>query len=87
MMRTTCPVAPSAERLENKGLALVIGAFVICPCHLPLTLWLAAGLLAGTTAGALVDGHPFAVGALITLAWGAATWRGFQYLRAARKYE
>jgi len=61
----------------------VIGAFVICPCHLPLTLSLAAALLGGTAAGAALRGHAFVVGAIITLAWVAATWRGVRLLRQA----
>ena len=62
----------------------VVGAFLICPCHLPLTLGLAATLLAGTAAGAALRGHPVLAGTIMTLAWLAATWRGIQLLRSAR---
>ena len=58
----------------------MIGAFVICPCHLPLTLALAATLLAGTAAGAAIGGHPFVAGTIITLVWLAATWHGIRLL-------
>ena len=71
----------AATSAENRGLAWVIGAFVICPCHLPLTLALAAALLGGTAAGAALRGHPFVAGAIITLAWLAATWHGFRLMR------
>jgi hypothetical protein len=81
-----CPVAPTPEQVENRGLVWVIGAFLICPCHLPLTLGLAATLLAGTAAGAVLRGHPFAAGTVITVAWVAGTWRGIHLLRAARRY-
>jgi hypothetical protein len=60
----------------------VAGAFLICPCHLPLTLALATTLLAGTAAGAIVGGHPFVAGTVVTLAWGVATWHGFRLLRS-----
>jgi len=42
---------------------LLIGAFLFCPCHLPLTLALAGMLLAGTAAGALLrsDLRPLAI--------------------------
>jgi mercuric ion transport protein len=73
----------AAQSAENRGLAWVIGAFVICPCHLPLTLTLAAALLGGTAAGAALRGHPFIAGAIITLAWVAATWHGFRLMRRA----
>ncbi len=71
----------AAQSTDSRGLAWVIGAFVICPCHLPLTLSLAAALLGGTAAGAALRGHPFAAGTIITLAWLAATWHGFRLLR------
>jgi hypothetical protein len=59
----------------------VIGAFVICPCHLPLTLALAAALLGGTAAGAALRAHPFVAGSIITVAWLGATWHGFRLMR------
>ncbi len=78
-----CAVSPEAA--ERRGLAWVIGAFVICPCHLPLTLGLAAALFSGTVLGTLVTGHPYVAGSLITSAWLAATWRGVQHLRSANR--
>ena len=58
----------------------MIGAFLICPCHLPLTLGLVATALAGTAVGALVSGHPYAAGVVISSAWLAATWYGIRHL-------
>lgn len=79
-----CRVRPTARQAENRGLAWVIGAFVICPCHLPLTLGLAATLLGGTAAGAALRGHPFVAGTVIAAAWVAATWHGIRLMRAAQ---
>jgi len=62
------------KQAENSGLAWVIGAFLICPCHLPLTLGLAATLLSGTAAAALLHDHPYVAGTIISLVWLAATW-------------
>ena len=78
-----CPLPP--RQAENRGMAWVVGAFVICPCHLPLTLGLAAVLLSGTAAGALLSAHPYLAGALITFVWLAATGRGLWYLKGARE--
>jgi prepilin-type processing-associated H-X9-DG protein len=47
----------------------VVGAFLICPCHLPLTIAFATTVLAGTTAGVLLRAHPLAAGVVITAAW------------------
>ena len=83
-MRTkgaACRVSLTPEQAENRGIAWVIGAFVICPCHLPLTMALATTLLAGTAAGAALGGHPHVAGTTITLAWLAATWHGVRLLR------
>jgi cytochrome c biogenesis protein CcdA len=70
---------------ENRGLAWVLGAFVICPCHLPLTLWGLAALLSGTAVGALLNAHSYVAGAAISGVWLAATWRGVRYFRAASR--
>lgn len=63
----------------------MIGAFVICPCHLPITLTVAAAVLGGTSAGIALRAHPIAAGALITLTWAAATWHGFRLMGDARQ--
>ena len=70
---------------ENRGLLWVLGAFVICPCHLPLTLWAIAALLSGTAAGALFHAHVYLAGAAISGLWLAATLRGVSYFRAAAR--
>ena len=80
-----CTVTLTPAR-KNRGMLWIIGAFLVCPCHLPLTMALAGMLLAGTTAGALLRSHPVAAGALMTLVWVAGTWRGFFWLRAARRF-
>jgi hypothetical protein len=59
----------------------IAGGFLVCPCHLPLMLWLLASLLAGTAAGALLRDHVVAAGIAISAIWLAATWRGVRLLR------
>lgn len=71
---------PAADT-EKRGLAWMVGAFLICPCHLPLTLALIGALLAGTALGTSLERHPTATGIAITAAWLAATWRGIHLLR------
>ena len=70
---------------ETRGLVWVLGAFVICPCHLPLTLWAIAALLSGTAAGALFRAHVYLASAAISVVWLAATWRGVCYFRGAAR--
>ena len=80
--RAACTLTP--EQADRRGLAWIVGAFVLCPCHLPLTLWIVAALLSGTTVGALVLGHPYVAGALLGVAWLGGTLYGFNLMRRAR---
>ena len=64
----------------------VMGAFVFCPCHLPITLSALALLLGGTVAGAALRAHPYVAGAVITLMWAAGTWRGYSLVRAGQRF-
>ncbi len=66
-------------------MAWMIGAFIFCPCHLPITLGALALLLGGTAAGALLRQHPVIAGVTVTLLWAAGTWRGYSLVRRARK--
>jgi MerE protein len=81
---SACPVKLTPGQAENRGLAWVIGAFVFCPCHLPITLWWLTLLLSGTAAGALLRSHPVMAGVIVTLLWIAGTWRGVRYFLVAR---
>lgn len=81
----TCEL-PDPRQLENRGMAWMIGAFVFCPCHLPITLAALALLLGGTAAGAALRAHPYIAAVIVTLLWAAGTWRGFALIRAARKF-
>jgi MerE protein len=81
-----CSLPPASTRLEARGMLWLGASFLVCPCHLPLTLALAGLLLAGTTAGALLRSHPVAAGVLVTALWIAGTWRGCHLLRAARRF-
>jgi hypothetical protein len=80
----SCEV-PDPRSLENRGMAWMIGAFVFCPCHLPITLGALALLLGGTAAGALLREHPIAAGIAVTSLWAAGTWRGYALIRRARQ--
>jgi Fe2+ transport system protein B len=84
-MSTACDIDAARKQAERKGLAWVIGSFAFCPCHLPITLALVASLLSGTAIGAVVNGHLWIAGILITIVWALGTWRGFRYLSAAEQ--
>ena len=80
-MATSCQ---TPQQLENRGMMWMIGAFVFCPCHLPITLSVLALLLGGTVAGAALRAHPYIAGIIVTLMWVAGTWRGLALVKRAK---
>lgn len=88
--RATSPAPGFADshlmrsRAEGRGLRWLIGGFLFCPCHLPLTLAALGALLAGTAAGVSVREHGLAVGAVASALWILATWRGLRLLRSGQ---
>jgi MerE protein len=76
----------TAGRLERRGMLWMIGAFVFCPCHLPITLSVLALLFGGTAAGALLRAHPYVAATVVTLLWIAGTWRGLVLVKRATSF-
>lgn len=68
---------------DAKGLAWIIGGFLLCPCHLPLTLLILASALSGTALGVALRQHTVLAGVLISLGWILATWRGIWLMRSS----
>lgn len=66
---------------ERRGVRWIVGGFVFCPCHLPLTQAIPGALFAGTTGGIVLRRHAVLLGLLSTAAWLLATWWGFRLLR------
>jgi hypothetical protein len=85
MTAQACALGPTPRQMETRGLVWVLGAFLLCPCHLPLTLAAAATALSGTALGLALRAHPYVAGAIVTIAWGAATWRGIYLVRLAMR--
>jgi cytochrome c biogenesis protein CcdA len=77
-----CALTP--EQADRRGVMWILGAFVLCPCHLPITLWVVGALLSGTALGAVFTGHLFVAGAATSIVWLAATLHGFNLMRRAR---
>lgn len=78
-----CSLSPADS--ERRGVVWLFGAFLFCPCHLPITLGVLATVFSGTAIGAVATGHAYFAGAAFTVAWLAGTWRGVQHLRSARR--
>ena len=82
MKKQVCALTP--EQADRRGIAWIIGSFVLCPCHLPITLAVVVALLSGTAIGALVRGHLYIAGTIISITWLAGTLHGFNLMRRAR---
>ena len=65
----------------DRGVRWLLGSFLFCPCHLPVTLVLLSTLLSGTVAGAALHRYPVVAAGIITLTWAIGTWRGLRLLR------
>ena len=82
MINRACAITP--EQAHRRGVTWIVGSFVLCPCHLPVTLWVASAVLSGTAAGSLVLGHPYIAGVMLGVVWLGGTLYGLQLIRRAR---
>lgn len=82
---TVSPVAPNPIHLERRGRRWLLWTFLLCPCHLPLTLGVLSTILAGTTLGVAVRSHPWVFGAIISAMWLLGTGYGLRLIRQAEK--
>ncbi len=62
-------------------MAWLVGGFLFCPCHLPITLALLGAISAGTVAGAILERNLIVVAVLTTAIWLAATWYGLRLMK------
>lgn len=83
--RTALPTDPVARDLEKRGRRWLILSYVLCPCHLPVTLGLLALAFGGTAVGTVVVGHAGWVAIVLTTLYAAVLWRGFRRIRAAKR--
>lgn len=71
--------------LERRGRWWLIWSFLLCPCHLPLSLAVLGTVLAGTGLGAVLRDHAVAAGVVITAAWLVGTGYGLRLIRQAQQ--
>ncbi len=74
-----------APGLERRGRAWLLWSFLLCPCHLPLSLAALAAVLGGTSAGVVLRDHVWLAGALISVTWIAGTGYGLRLIRRAER--
>ncbi len=74
-----------AKALERRGRAWLLWSFLLCPCHLPLTLAVITAVLAGTSFGVVLRDHAWVAGTVITVAWLTGTGYGLRLIRRAER--
>ncbi|WP_164744490.1 hypothetical protein [Paenibacillus xylaniclasticus] len=72
-----------ARRQRRKGMLWVGISFILCPCHLPITLMVLSFLLGGSALGVVFRDNLIIAGILTTSIWAAGTWYGFRKMRTA----
>lgn len=70
---------------ERRGRRWIFGSFVLCPCHLPITLAVLAAAFGGTAVGGLLRAHGLLAGVVITAGWVIGTANGFRLVRHAQR--
>lgn len=85
LSKSSLPTDPVARDLEKRGRRWLVVSYVLCPCHLPVTLSLLAVAFGGTALGSVVVGHAGWVAAALTALYVGVLWRGFQRIRAAKR--
>src|SRR5438093_3128157 len=63
-----------------RGSIWMLTGFVVCPCHLPVTLPLILGLFAGTAFGVFLTNNSWIIGAISLLYFLGAVALGFRSL-------
>lgn len=81
----TAPAVELGLGLERRGRAWLLWSFLLCPCHLPLSLAALTTVLAGTSLGVVLRDHVWVAGSLITAAWVVGTGFGFRLIRQAER--
>lgn len=83
----TAPVdgRPPGQTLERRGRKWLIWSFLLCPCHLPLSLAVLGAVLAGTSVGTLLSDHVWLAGSIISLTWLVGTGYGLRLIRQAER--
>ena len=74
-----------AANRERRGRAWLLWSFIVCPCHLPLTIALLGTVFAGTAFGTVVTSNTLGVGLFFGALYTGGLAVGFRHLRAATR--
>ena len=75
----------AADELERRGRRWLIWSFILCPCHLPITMAVLATVLGGSAFGAVVQRNTLMVGLVVGSIYAVGVAIGLRYVRQATK--
>ncbi len=75
--------ADDPARRERRGRRWLIWSFMLCPCHLPVTMAVLAAIFGGSAFGTLISRNTVGVGIAFGIVYAACIAVGFRHLRAA----
>lgn len=76
---------PSADDVERQGRRWLIWSFILCPCHLPVTLGILGALVGGGAFGTLLSRDSIVVGVVLTTLYAIGLGIGLRHIRRANK--
>ena len=79
------PADQGVSDRERRGRAWLLWSFIVCPCHLPLTIALLGSVFGGTAFGTVVTSNTLGVGLFFGALYAGGLAFGFRHLRAAAK--
>ena len=84
-IETAASPAVLGTGLERRGRRWLLWSFLLCPCHLPLTIAALTTVLAGTSLGVALRDHIWVAGSVLSVAWMIGTGYGFRLIRQAQR--
>ena len=81
---TAALVVHDAER-ERRGRRWVVWSFILCPCHLPVTLGVLGTVFGGTAFGPLIARNGWTVAIVLTAIYAVALGIGLRHVHLANK--
>lgn len=76
---------PSADDVERQGRRWLIWSFILCPCHLPVTLGILGALVGGGAFGTLLSRDSIVAGVVLTTLYAIGLGIGLRHIRRANK--
>ena len=76
---------PSSAERERRGRRWVVWSFILCPCHLPITLGVLGTVFGGSAIGPLVARNGLSIGIGVSALYAVGLGIGLRHIHLANK--